>query len=155
MLLVSYGLKIIHLAEDFKNALLTWYQKFKEKQTWCNFKLQFSKAYEDSLKGRGNSIENTTCHQINSIVAKFSNKFSKIFTVANAVFFHKHMDPDNNNTTTTDVSSITYQTNFQANVITNKKNVYDLLTQIWKQLNFFTQHRSNWKLTSNQKKKYF
>ena len=65
---VSYGFKIIHSTGDFENGPSILCNKSHIDQTWSNFKLHFSKAHENYIKIRGNSIRNSIYHQANATI---------------------------------------------------------------------------------------
>ena len=76
--LISIGIQIIQRTGDFEKALLEWYEKDPNSQTWLAFKRHFTTAHKALRKVRGKTIKQTSYFHANQLVRELNDNITQM-----------------------------------------------------------------------------
>ena len=68
--LVSFGVEILCNTQDFQDGIKSWNRLPAANRTWQNFITHFEQEYQELLELRGPTMQNSTLHSANAIVAQ-------------------------------------------------------------------------------------
>ena len=68
--LVSFGVKILCNTHDFQDGIKSWNRLPAANRTWTNFITHFEQEYQELLELRGPTMQTSTLHSANAIVAQ-------------------------------------------------------------------------------------
>ena len=76
--LLNYGLDIVRNTSEFETALLAWYTKPTNDQTWTNFKTHFTTAHTELSNVRGSTMRGSAFNQANATVEALSREMGDL-----------------------------------------------------------------------------
>ena len=75
---MALGVEMVQKTDDFKKALLKWFELDNNLKTWMRFKRHFTDAHKELKNVRGRTIKNTSYYQAKAIVEEVTQNKDKL-----------------------------------------------------------------------------